>query len=159
MVDKQPSLLSGLSFDNITQAHCHVLEALHKTSFDRPWSATEFEQLMDNSATHGLIALNAQTIPLGFILLRNVVDEAEILTFCVDPQYRTRKIATRILAEVMTIYKGRGNKKLFLEVAEENRPAIGLYQKCGFNVVGERPDYYRKPGNTSRNAIIMACNT
>ena len=156
MADNPLPLLSGIDFEKITQAHCHVLETLHGLSFEHPWSASDFGQLIANSATHGLIALKAQTTPLGFILLSHVVDEAEILSLCVAPQYRNHKIATQILASVMKTYKDQGVNKVFLEVAEENRPAIGLYETCGFKVVGERPDYYRKPDKTSQKAIVMA---
>ena len=41
---------------------------------------------------------------------------------------------------------------IFLEVRAANRPAIGLYKRMGFAVVGRRRDYYRDP---AADALIM----
>jgi ribosomal-protein-alanine N-acetyltransferase len=159
MPDEAPSPVlpqSTLCFENIAISHCQVLAALHLTSFDRPWSAVEFGQMLGHPGTHGFIALAERYTPLGFILARSVVDEAEILTMCVDPQHRGQKIAARLLAFIMTAYIGSGIDKIFLEVAQDNLAAIDLYQKCGFNAVGERPGYYRKQGKKAKKAIIMS---
>lgn len=149
---------SDIVFEKIAYTHCHVLEALHETSFEHPWTAQEFTQLLNHDGTGGLMALNAQHIPLGFVLMRSVLDEAEILTFCVEPKHRGRKIARRMLESAMTMYKARGINRIFLEVAEDNLPASKLYQGCGFNRVGQRPGYYREPGKVAAAAIIMTCS-
>jgi len=155
--NRQPaSPVCALTFKKVQNAHSEVLAALHKRSFDTPWAAREFRQILDHRDTGGLIALGKSGIPLGFIVMRRIVDEAEILTLCVAPQYRSGKIATRILNSVVTTYKIQGIKKVFLEVAEDNLAAIGLYQKCGFEKIGQRPGYYRKNGKVAGNAIVMA---
>ena len=41
---------------------------------------------------------------------------------------------------------------LTLEVRESNHPAITLYSKHGFELVGKRKDYYDKP---KENAFLM----
>jgi ribosomal-protein-alanine N-acetyltransferase len=40
----------------------------------------------------------------------------------------------------------------FLEVRESNRPAQELYSRFGFQAVGKRPKYYRRP---MESAIVM----
>ena len=147
--------LKELGFENITREHSHVLAALHKTSYGKPWSASEFEQIVDHSNAGGLIALNEELVPVGFVLARFVIDEAEILTICVDPKFRGQKIGTRIFKSIVAIFKTQGVSKIHLEVAENNLPAIKLYQRCGFSSVGERPGYYRKHGQKAENATIM----
>lgn len=145
-----------LSIERLGAAHIHVLEALHQTSFEKPWTAGEFGKMLSHQETGGLIALNAQLAPLGFILVRGAGDEAEILTLCVDPHHRGQKIATRIIDRLIADHKAQEMGRIFLEVGQENQPAIALYRQCGFEPVGERPDYYRKPGEMPENAIIMA---
>lgn len=149
---------ADIAFEKIGHAHCHVLEALHGTSFENPWTAQEFAQLLTHGGTGGLMSLNAQHIPLGFVLIRSVLDEAEILTFCVEPQHRGRKIARRMLESARTMYKARGINRIFLEVAEDNLPARELYQGCGFTMVGQRPGYYCESGKPAAAAIIMTCS-
>lgn len=148
----------NLTFEKICSTHCQILAALHRTSFERPWAVDEFEQMLGHTGTGGVIALNAQAVPVGFILLRSVVDEAEILTFCVDPQYRCQKFATRMLKHMVAESACGGMVRIFLEVAEDNMAAIGLYQACGFISAGERPGYYQNLDNTAKNAIIMVHN-
>jgi ribosomal-protein-alanine N-acetyltransferase len=43
---------------------------------------------------------------------------------------------------------------MVLEVAQDNGVAIALYRRAGFQVVGRRPNYYRR-GGISIDADIM----
>jgi ribosomal-protein-alanine N-acetyltransferase len=49
----------------------------------------------------------------------------------------------------------RGGHRVFLEVAEDNAPARGLYSGLGFEIVGRRPRYYRRSGGEMVDALIM----
>jgi ribosomal-protein-alanine N-acetyltransferase len=42
----------------------------------------------------------------------------------------------------MNILRAGGAKRLYLEVAEENEAALGLYRAFGAVPVGKRPGYY-----------------
>ncbi len=146
----------GVHIDKVSSAHAQVLEALHRTSFEKPWAAPEFAQLLNHPGTGGFIAFNARLTPLGFILVRSAGDEVEILTLCVDPLYRGQRIATSLLNSLVADCNSRGEVKIILEVEYNNQPALDLYERCGFGRVGERPEYYRKRGKPSGAAIIMA---
>jgi ribosomal-protein-alanine N-acetyltransferase len=50
---------------------------------------------------------------------------------------------------------GRGVRTIFLEVEENNRPALSLYKRAGFTVVGRRERYYQEPGGEQLNALLM----
>ena len=143
------------SIENATRAHCHILEALHETSFDKFWKFDEFTKMFDHAGTQAAIAMDADGKPLGFILTRNSGEEAEILTFCVDPAQRKQKIGHKLLSHMCEQCKSSGIKKMFLEVMEDNEPALGLYRVCGFMRVGERPGYYRQHGKPAQTAIVM----
>lgn len=78
----------------------------------------------------------------GFILVRAVADEAEILTLAVLPAQRRKGIAAALLQEAQRNLRQGGSKKLYLEVAADNAAATALYQKTGFTVTGRRPRYY-----------------
>lgn len=148
--------MEPITFKKVQPVHSEILAALHSTSFDRPWGAVEFVKILDHPGTCAILALNQQTEPLGFILVRSVIDEAEILTLCVNPVYRLQKVATRLLDLSTKQHKNKGIGRMFLEVDEKNLPATGLYVRCGFVSVGERPEYYHQPDKTSGNAIVMA---
>ena len=53
-------------------------------------------------------------------------------------------IASALLSVAETELKNNGTNILFLEVAEDNHPAINFYKKEGFEPIGRRPSYYRR---------------
>ena len=112
------------------------LSNLHKKCFpNKPWSVDDFRDLK-NSGCEIIMSEN------GFIVYRIVVDEAEIITIGVNPDFRRNGIASAMIGIIEKTIKNQGVKKLFLEVASNNIPAQKLYENCGFNAVGSRPKYY-----------------
>jgi [ribosomal protein S18]-alanine N-acetyltransferase len=95
-----------------------------------------------------LLAL-IQGTAAGFCAWRqSAPDEAELLNLAVDPASRRRGVASALLAALDREATGR----LFLEVAEPNRPAIALYEHHGWVRNGVRKGYYRQG---LVNAIVM----
>ncbi len=90
----------------------------------------------------------------GLILVRDAADESEILTFAVDPLRWNNGIGKQLMAAVCVQCESRNVLSLFLEVAEDNIPAIAVYRATGFEQVGERAAYYRNAGKPI-NALIM----
>ena len=78
----------------------------------------------------------------GFLYYWLVGDEFQIIDIGTQVAYRRSGIAEQILAFLI---KNRGPNplgKITLEVRADNLAAIGLYDKLGFVVVGERKRYY-----------------
>jgi ribosomal-protein-alanine N-acetyltransferase len=50
---------------------------------------------------------------------------------------------------------GRGVKTVFLEVDENNEPAIRLYRRLGFYEVGRRTGYYPDGPSGPSNALTL----
>lgn len=132
--------------DAVTAAR---LADVHATAFAAPWDAGAFEALL---AQAGVFALEQ---PDGFILLRAVADEAEILTLAVRPARRGQGLGTRLVSEGMTAAAARGATRLFLEVADDNTAALALYARAGFAEAGRRRDYYARPDGGRRDALIL----
>ena len=134
--------------------HAAVLAAVHATSFAAPWEAREFETLLSHPGVVGCLFLDG--LPEGFILVRAAADEAEILTLAVIPKDRRRGVASKLMHEAIAILRSGNAAALFLEVAADNVPAIGLYTRHGFAECGRRPDYYSAGrANGSVDAIVM----
>ena len=109
---------------------------LHKLCFPhKPWSTKDFTDLKMS----GCDIIASQN---GFVVWRVVADEAEIITIGVHPDARGNGIASAMLTLVENDVKKRGVKKIFLEVAETNTPALNLYKSNDYNKVGIRPKYY-----------------
>lgn len=128
------------------------LAGLHAAAFPAPWNAAAFETLLDQD---GVFALEATD---GFILMRAVADEAEILTLAVRPAARRQGLAARLLTEAAAAAAARSATRLFLEVAADNAGALALYDGAGFAVAGRRPGYYARPGGGREDALILALN-
>jgi ribosomal-protein-alanine acetyltransferase len=89
---------------------------------------------------------------VGFLVVRDVVAEAEILNLCVAPARRRAGLAEALLTEALAELRRSRVDRLFLEVRESNTPAISFYEKHGFRTNGRRPGYYRDPDEA---AVLM----
>lgn len=92
---------------------------------------------------------------LGFALGRVVADEAELLTLAVDPSMQRRGIGSALLSAFEDRVCTLGARQAFLEVAEDNTAAIGLYRSQGWSEAGHRAAYYPRAGRKSANALIL----
>lgn len=128
------------------------LAAIHAETFDAPWDAAAFADLLGQA---GVVAVAEAD---GFILIRVVADEAEILTLAVRPAARRRGIAARLTAEAAAAAQSLGAARLFLEVAEDNAPARALYAALGFQPAGRRRGYYARKDGPAADALILALN-
>ena len=63
----------------------------------------------------------------GFVLSRLAADEAEILTIAVEPALRGRGVGRALLSENLRQAANAGAKSMFLEVDQDNAPALALY--------------------------------
>jgi len=123
----------------ITPAYTEVLAQMHCQCFDTYWDEAQFIQLLSLPTTHGFMC------ECGFILFSKVLDEVEILTFCVLPQSRCMGIGRLLLMQLMEWAKAHHMNRIFLEVSEENWPARHLYEQVGFTFLSKRPRYYQTP--------------
>jgi len=126
-----------------------LLAAIHATAFPpaEAWGEATMATLL---AMPGAVALVADEEG-GMILLRQVADEAEILTFAVAPAARRRGLGRALLETAMVLLAAQGAATLLLEVAEENAAALALYTSAGFAHAATRRDYYG-PG---RHALLL----
>ena len=114
---------------------------LHGTAFDPAWPEPDMVGHISSDLGIGF------GDPLaGFILIRQIADQSEILTIVTDPSQRRQGIARRLIGAGMKNAAQTGAAVMFLEVAEDNAAAIELYKSVGFSRIGRRPAYYRRPG-------------
>jgi len=74
----------------------------------------------------------------GYILVKPNQLEADILTIAVAKNQQRKGYGQALIAFVLTQFDC-----LYLEVRVSNQPAIRLYKKMGFEIVGKRPKYYQ----------------
>jgi ribosomal-protein-alanine N-acetyltransferase len=128
------------------------LAALHAEAFDAPWDAAAFADLLGQAGVH------LAEVAGGFILIRTVADEAEILTLAVRPAARRLGLGATLVARGAAEAAARGARRLFLEVADDNAAARALYDRAGFVEAGRRPRYYARANGSRRDALLLALN-
>jgi [ribosomal protein S18]-alanine N-acetyltransferase len=120
-----------------------------------PWSARSLAEVMALPGVFAMLAL-AEEEPAGFLLAQVLFEDAEILTLGVLPAQRRAGHGRRLLRAAMAEAAGRGARHLRLEVAENNRGALGLYAALGLAPVARRRNYYRMADGTVLDAVICA---
>jgi ribosomal-protein-alanine N-acetyltransferase len=129
---------------------------LHTLLFKRGWDEVECSSLLAQNSGVGFYARPIDRKNLhGFVLSRVVADEAEILSIGTDEALQKQGIGWRLMQAAIGEASQRGAEKMFLEVDENNIPAVKLYQKIGFQTVGERKAYYDNGGETRSNALVL----
>ncbi|HKV60321.1 MAG TPA: ribosomal protein S18-alanine N-acetyltransferase [Candidatus Acidoferrum sp.] len=88
----------------------------------------------------------------GFIIGRQMADEAEVLNLAVAPPARRKGQGGALLQASLDEFRARGVNRVFLEVRESNVKAMTFYAKHGFSQTGKRLKYYRKPEEA---AVVM----
>jgi ribosomal-protein-alanine N-acetyltransferase len=130
------------------------LAMLHSTCFpDDPWGAAAMARLIALTGSFGWLAWEGPA-PVGFVLVRDLGNECEILSLGVLPHWRRRGIAQELLGAAMSETRYRGLPSIVLEVATDNDAASALYTGLGFVAVGRRPRYYRRPDGRA-DALIL----
>jgi ribosomal-protein-alanine N-acetyltransferase len=129
---------------------------LHSDAFAQSWSGDEFASLMAQGGTFGFaVRREGQAKPIGAVLARLTVDEAEILTIVVDRAARGKGIGRLLMDNVLQYLHAERAASLFLEVEETNAPALALYRRLRFEEVGRRPAYYAARDGSRTSALIL----
>lgn len=142
-----------------TQDDLPALAAVHAAGFDAPWDANELSTVATGPGARCLVAETGDV--LGFVIVRAIAGEAEILTIAVDPAARRRGVARALMDSAVVWAQAMGAAALFLEAAEDNHAALALYEALGFETAGRRKAYYVRPGRGRVDARVMrrALNT
>lgn len=80
--------------------------------------------------------------------------EGDITSVAVNPDFRRKGLAQQLITEFEKLLP-ENTENIFLEVRESNSPAISLYQKCGFEKLSIRKNFYINP---RENAVVMIKN-
>jgi [ribosomal protein S18]-alanine N-acetyltransferase len=126
----------------VARSEAEALAEIHAAAFGHAWSAEEFAALLGERTVFAVGVRRVSRL-VGFVLVRVVADEAEILTIAVRPNSRGRGFGRMLMDEALRRLHRAGASACFLEVDRGNAPALALYRSLGFAVAGERRNYYR----------------
>ena len=124
-----------------------------QTDFDDFWNYEIFkEELAHNNSSYLVLRYDDEIVCFGGF--KKIIDEADIMNIVTKKSKRNMGFARFVLNELINIAKEENLKSITLEVNENNKPAIHLYELFNFKQVGLRKKYY----NRTDNAILMTLN-
>lgn len=119
------------------------------------WSLFNYQQSVQDDNHQILGAYDEDDQIIGVCVFSRVLDEAEILQIFVRHEKQRNGYATILLEQVCQLLQIQQVNQIFLEVMVGNTSAINLYEKLGFNVIGNRKNYYKVDGKYI-DALLMA---
>ena len=131
-----------ITFRSMTLADIPTVAEIDEMCFDEDgWNEDFFiEELRDVNSDYIVVEIGGKVIACGGIKI--YLDEAEGMTIAVLPEFQGRGIGKKLLIELLKNAKLRGAKSMIFEVRVSNVPALHIYQKFGFKIIGRMKRYY-----------------
>ncbi|MBQ8297165.1 MAG: ribosomal protein S18-alanine N-acetyltransferase [Ruminococcus sp.] len=114
------------------------------------WSAESFRSEAAKENGFVLYIMDGNNV-IALLTGYSAYGEGDITNVAVHPGYRRKGLAQKLIAEFERLLP-EDSEEIFLEVRESNSPAIALYEKCGFEILSVRKNFYSNP---CENAIVM----
>ncbi|MCL2861258.1 MAG: ribosomal protein S18-alanine N-acetyltransferase [Firmicutes bacterium] len=133
------------TFDDLKTIH-----DIEKKSIQSAWSFELIKEAFSISDYHFFVYEDESI--LGYISMKIILDECEIMNIAVDSEERRKGIGRGLLGELILFCKENEIKRILLEVRESNENAINFYQKNKFFEISKREKYY----SDGETAVIMA---
>lgn len=133
--------LAEAGYDELDSVMRIMTAAFDKT-YGEAWTRAQCGGILPMTGVRLSLASGDDGSPLGFSLYRSVAGDAELLLLAVLPEAQRKGVGRALLEEFVSQSKASGATRIHLEVRDGN-PAIGLYEKTGFEQAGRRRNYYK----------------
>jgi ribosomal-protein-alanine N-acetyltransferase len=116
-------------------------------SFSNPWSENTFRgEIQNTSISYPLVVvLKPGGRVIGYIIFWHVREDVQINNVAFHPDFRGRGLGEALTRHVIDKVRKAGATFVTLEVRPSNTPAVSLYKKLGFEILGTRKNYYTNP--------------
>src|SRR5689334_23791085 len=126
--------------------------AIEQAAFSDPWSAASFREALAHPAVFFAGARRDEGELAGYVVAWFAADEGEIANLAVAPVAWGGGVGRALLTSALDAAGARGASAVYLEVRDSNERARRLYRSSGFEEVGRRRRYYRRP---VEDAIVL----
>ena len=121
-------------------------------SYPYPWTRGIFADCI--RVDYDCWGLQTGSKLIGYCFQTHAAGESHLLNLCIAPQWQRQGFASILLDHAIRLARRQACSSMFLEVRPSNPAGFRLYEKNGFVIVAERPDYYRSEQGRE-NAIVM----
>lgn len=130
-------------------------------SFSNPWSDSTFRgEIQNTSVSFPLVVVRRPGHPfvadeevVAYIIYWQIGDDVQVNNVAVHPDCRGLGLGEAMMRHTIAEVRAAGAAFVTLEVRQSNTPALALYKKLGFEIMGVRKNYYTKP---DEDAYVMA---
>jgi ribosomal-protein-alanine N-acetyltransferase len=128
---------------------------IERRSFSNPWNDNTFRGEIQNTAVSFpmVVVRRPGEEVVGYIVYWRIRDDVQINNVAVHPDCRGLGLGEAMVRHVIARSLEAEATFITLEVRQSNTPALTLYRKLGFEVMGTRKNYYTKP---DEDAYVMA---
>ncbi|MEO9223591.1 MAG: ribosomal protein S18-alanine N-acetyltransferase [Acidimicrobiales bacterium] len=141
-----------VTVERMHRRHLGAVLRIEQAVHPRPWSERLFRGELALAGSRSYIVARVGPTVVGFAGVMVMAGDAHVTNVAVDPAWRRRGIATRLVARLMHETVARGVEQITLEVRVSNTAARELYRRFGFAPGGVRERYYV---DNHEDALIM----
>lgn len=142
----------NISIAPIQASDLPFVAAIEREAFTDPWSEKSFRDALGHPAIYFAGARDDAGRLLGYVVAWFVADEGQIANLAVAPSAWGAGVGRTLLDSALREATLRSAEYVYLEVRDSNDRARHLYQSRGFEEVGRRRGYYRRP---VEDAIVL----
>ena len=128
--------------------------AVEKQAYAHPWVLANFTDALA-SGYQAQLLLAGDTL-LGYFVAMPGHEEVHLLNITVAPDYQRQGWAHVMLDALALWARGQGAEWLWLEVRLGNLRAMHVYERQGFQRVGQRKNYYPSGQGQREHALVMS---
>lgn len=139
----------NIEIKKMNKNHLEEIKENLEVDFDDFWNYIILKEELSSDSSKYIVAITKSEV-IGFAGIKFALDQVDIMNIVTRKDYRNKGVGTLLLRELISICKEFKANSIFLEVSEDNEPAIKLYKKLGFEDVGIRKNYYK-----DKNGIVM----
>lgn len=125
---------------------------LEKRSFDNPWTALEFGNMMRDNNSIGMVAVNEYDKVLGYMIYGLHKNRLHLMNFAVHPDHQRIGIGKQMIDKLKSKLHPDRRNRINLEVRETNLAAQLFFKAMGFRAVNILKNYY---DGTDDDAYVM----
>ncbi|MBL81320.1 MAG: hypothetical protein CMM80_02020 [Rhodospirillaceae bacterium] len=142
-------------YTTLIRNHAEAVKVIFSDIYgsSRQKETTVLMKLCSHSTCFGVVSFDAD-YPVGFILLQQAADTADIIELGVRASVRRQGIGRHLLEQGLRLANEHGIKRVMLDVEVNNKVAYKLYRSAGFELVGKRPNYYQRKKKSIDSLIL-----
>lgn len=141
-------------FEPLTLGGLDAVLPIEQACYTHPWSRANFSDSLASGYEAQLLCAGDEV--LGYFVAMQGVDEVHLLNITVAPGHQRQGWA-RVMLDALAIWsRGHGAQWLWLEVRVSNDRAHEVYQRYGFQRIGERKNYYPAAAGQREHALVMS---